>query len=904
MQKRVVFVIIGGLLTIGFLTACGAASQGEPPQYLSPQDAAVKELLAASSTQPVFHFRGDFPRGISARVKVDGADPVERARNFIDTYRALYLLDDIELDLVPNRVVDIQGQEVIFSQTYRSLPVFASQIAVTLTGDMVTGTTGSLLHGDITLETIPALSPTEALNSARQFLGLPEAKPARQPELMIFDMALITDAPSDPRLVYVVDLASGGLLRAFVDAHSGELVNSYSLSEGVFDVEVRDGVGLDFGGCPENAVFSYVAADENGIAVEESRSEAALEDVTRAALGSQTVYDFYAEQLDRDSYNDKGGKVNMLVQVKLVDTIAGFYGSCIAFISGAVQLDVIGHEFTHWVINDVNSSQLVYEYESGALNESLADIMGAMIDGNWTVAEDSGAFRSLEDPTIYGHPDQYSDYQIIDDDNHGVHTNSGIMNKAAFLITEGGTFNGMTIQGIGWQPASTIFYNTLLSLPSDADMHVAAFHMVNLVAVLTPNEQILCTVHNSLYAVQLLPFPDLDCDGIEDWADDADADSFPLNMDNCPNDHNPSQLDVDDDGLGNLCDTDDDGDQVADNADNCPVLANPSQGDADKDGLGNQCDPQTPPDEDNDGIPNSWDNCPSNPNPDQKNSDSGSFGDACDDDADNDWNPNGVDNCWLVPNNDQGDIDDDGKGDACDAKDNNHYNFEVLTYPGGLTSLPVPICDTDQAGWYSSDFTVGLLLQGMGDGVTAWVSGANLPYLTAPSIGEQQTHFFSPHVGENYFLNFSFANDIPSGEPRTISLQYACGLFSQLNLALVSEPTSTPAPDLAELPLPFATFLKNGNCRLGPGSAYESLDVRLVGYQAAIDGRTPDDAWLRIFLPTWGQSCWVSSPVVEITGELITVKVYEYPSQPTFTPEGSTSTPAAAVPTKTPTGKP
>ncbi|MBC7278895.1 M4 family metallopeptidase [Nocardioides sp.] len=126
--------------------------------------------------------------------------------------------------------------------------------------------------------------------------------------------------------------------------------------------------------------------------------------------------------------------------------------------------DIVAHELTHGVIE--RSSNLFYWYESGAINESLADVMGEIVDHryatpddsptDWRVGEDSslGAIRSLASPTAYRQPDRMtSSLWDADDltyhaDGGGVHTNSGVGNKTAYLISQGGTFNGRTITGI------------------------------------------------------------------------------------------------------------------------------------------------------------------------------------------------------------------------------------------------------------------------------------------------------------------------------------------------------------------------------------------------------------------------------------------------------------------------
>ncbi len=157
-------------------------------------------------------------------------------------------------------------------------------------------------------------------------------------------------------------------------------------------------------------------------------------------------------------------------------------------------------------------------------------------------------------------------------------------------------------------------------------------------------------------AEELLDSADNDCDGDVDegfsqrsYFRDSDGDGYGdpddsvvdftapegyvgNDTDNCPLQYNPSQADVDRDGLGDACDTftDVDRDEVRDDADNCPNTYNPGQGDADGDGVGDACDPQNDLDRDNDSVPDTTDNCPNAYNPSQADADGDGVGDACD----------------------------------------------------------------------------------------------------------------------------------------------------------------------------------------------------------------------------------------------------------------------------------
>lgn len=157
---------------------------------------------------------------------------------------------------------------------------------------------------------------------------------------------------------------------------------------------------------------------------------------------------------------------------------------------------------------------------------------------------------------------------------------------------------------------------------------------------------------------------------------DADSDGVRDADDNCVNDANPNQADIDNDGLGDACDSqndiDTDGDGVADIHDNCPSIANASQADSDQDQIGDACDADQAGDADGDEIADSVDNCPNVANADQADTDDDGLGDACDSftDRDQDQIADSQDNCPDIANADQSDLDADGTGDACDTTDN------------------------------------------------------------------------------------------------------------------------------------------------------------------------------------------------------------------------------------------
>jgi hypothetical protein len=210
-----------------------------------------------------------------------------------------------------------------------------------------------------------------------------------------------------------------------------------------------------------------------------------------AQLFAKGTYDLYLNQYNRRGIDSRNMPIISTVHYENNYDNAFWTGTQMVY-GDAQQYpladDVVAHELTHGVTQ--YESNLFYFYQSGAINESLSDIWGEYYDQNngvgtdtpevkWLHGEDTlpggtGAYRSMSNPSDprFNHPDKMTSslYVKTDEDSGGVHSNSGVNNKAAFLMVDGGTFNGYTITGIGWDKTAAIYYeaNTNL-LSSGAD---------------------------------------------------------------------------------------------------------------------------------------------------------------------------------------------------------------------------------------------------------------------------------------------------------------------------------------------------------------------------------------------------------------------------------------------------
>ncbi len=229
--------------------------------------------------------------------------------------------------------------------------------------------------------------------------------------------------------------------------------------------------------------------------------------INRAAVdaqyGAESTLDYFRFVHGRNGINGTGGPgyttaidgtsplITSAVHYSTNYNNAGWNGSFMLYGDGdgstfgpLVTIDIAGHELTHGVTEF--TANLTYLNESGALNESMSDVFGTMVNRyakptswNWQIGEEcytpangtGDALRFLNTPhsaansgfTADDDPDHYNERYTGSSDNGGVHINSGIANNAFYLLAQGGThhLSGVTVTGIGPDKAEQIWFKAL-----------------------------------------------------------------------------------------------------------------------------------------------------------------------------------------------------------------------------------------------------------------------------------------------------------------------------------------------------------------------------------------------------------------------------------------------------------
>ena len=331
------------------------------------------------------------------------------------------------------------------------------------------------------------------------------------------------------------------------------------LSNGPYSVEIWDydpADADDFGGT--YAINSTIGTGTENYSDTSNSGSYKVSELNNPALdvhwGMEVTYDFYLDVFSRNSFDGNGSTIKQFINPPTLQEKFGKNpNNASAFpapynfmqyglgdgesMGPVVGLDVEGHEFTHMVIDNNGNGGLEYQGESGALNESFADIFGVCVEfysefnPDWTMGEDimisHPYLRSMSNPNggKRPQPDTYEGQYWVNPENlsydhGGVHINSGVQNFWFYLLSEGGSGtndldNSYSVSGIGIEKARQIAYRNLVNyLGPNATYHDSYLGSLQSAQDLYGNPSVeYDAVKAAWYAVGVGNDPDATCEG-------------------------------------------------------------------------------------------------------------------------------------------------------------------------------------------------------------------------------------------------------------------------------------------------------------------------------------------------------------------------------------------------------
>jgi bacillolysin len=435
---------------------------------------------------------------------------------FSDVYQ---LTPDENLNLVSELQDDLGQLHKKYQQLYKGIPVEGAQVTLHYQDNAPTMITGYFaeigqLNVKAQVQNEAALNRAKTKVNAKVYAwesGHSMHMDMEEPE---GELVVFTDNNGfvQPKLAYKIDVyALEPLYRAdvFVDATNGDILFE---NPRIHDADVAATGTSSYNG---NVSFT---ADQNGTTyrlrqvadgietfdlnngtnygnatdvISNSTNFTSDPTAIQAHWGAEQTHGYFQQKHNRNSYNGSGAVIRSYVHYASGYVNAFWDGSRMTYGDGdgvnygpLVSLDIVGHEIAHGVTE--YSANLVYQRESGALNESFSDIFGEAIENyatgsnNWQMGTDigiggSGAIRSMNNPNAFGDPDTYGGSYwktpncgtpSQSNDYCGVHSNSGVQNKWFYILSQGesGTNDigsNYNVSAIGIDKAATIAYRNL-----------------------------------------------------------------------------------------------------------------------------------------------------------------------------------------------------------------------------------------------------------------------------------------------------------------------------------------------------------------------------------------------------------------------------------------------------------
>ncbi|MBA9075381.1 M4 family metallopeptidase [Rufibacter quisquiliarum] len=500
--------------------------EAEIPHFSAlPEGLEVKR--AQQSHLPVF-ITGKLPAKGQPNAR-KSSSPQEAGYSYLRELKAtLQIIEPDQEFVVANVQTDeLQQTHLRMRQQYRGVPVYGGEVMLHTQNNQVSVLNGQYFPTPSLVSVLPTVSGEAAIKTALASLGTTGTaahlqshsmlgKGENKARLVIYHPKrnhlaerLTWHVTVYPDLVhrweYFIDALNGEVLHRYNHLCSADgprtatgkdlnnvnqSLNTYQLGASYYLIDAsramynpssvlpEKGTGVIYTLDLRDAAYTFNGAFQQVTSTDNLWASSAS---VSAHYNAGVVYEYFKTKHGRNSIDNKGSSIVSVINVKsdkgeILDNAfwngeAIFYGNGDkAFKPLAGALDVAGHEMSHGVVQ--YTAGLEYQDEPGAINESMADVFGVLVEGrNWLIGEDivkataypSGALRSMQDPHNGGtglqdvnkgwQPAHYSERYTGTQDNGGVHVNSGVPNKAFYQFA--------TATGMSKDKAGRVYYRAL-----------------------------------------------------------------------------------------------------------------------------------------------------------------------------------------------------------------------------------------------------------------------------------------------------------------------------------------------------------------------------------------------------------------------------------------------------------
>ena len=296
--------------------------------------------------------------------------------DFLKAYGAAFGIRNAASELSLVRAFDDKngGRHLVYGQVYNGLPVFGAEMRTHTVAGQLRAVNGVFVP-DLSLSTAPARSFESVAKVAVGKVATDKAAKdaaAGRHRLVIFREGLVKGVPGKNHLAWEVEVTDRkGAIREFVymDAHTGKYIDQISGIADDLNRRAYDGANLPTvpPSYPDSPFWVEGDAFPTGTVEADNMIEA-----------SEETYNYFKNTFDRDSFDGNGATMDSIFNRGYSCPNASWNGTFISFCPGFTTDDVTGHEWGHAYTQFTHN--LIYQWQSGALNEAYSDMWGETID--------------------------------------------------------------------------------------------------------------------------------------------------------------------------------------------------------------------------------------------------------------------------------------------------------------------------------------------------------------------------------------------------------------------------------------------------------------------------------------------------------------------------------------------